>query len=173
MIKKEIQLKLVFIIISIFVIFILIISCTNEQDTNANDINSNESSIIEFVESYREYARDFDQKNYELYQEFEKLETIDEGIANIKKRIEIGENYLSNLKSLKVPKELKKFYSTKIQEVTDGIDLFEDTIQFYRTGSPNIEELNTRQQEIYDLNQKAFNEISKVLKSLNLEYLMD
>lgn len=173
MIKGSFQLKS-FIILSIIIFFIAtVISCTNSENNTSGSINGNKDSIIEFVESYREYARDFDKKNYELYQEFEKLETIDEGIANIEKRIENGKNYLSRLNSLKVPKEMEKFYSLKIQEVTYGIDLFESSIQFYKTGSPDIEELNTRQQELSDLSQKSFSEISEVLESFNLQYLMN
>ena len=73
--------------------------------------------MIEFVELYRKYAQEFDKKNVELSQEFEKLNTINEGIANLNKRIENAKSYKSKLSSLSVPKDLNNFYSLKIREI--------------------------------------------------------
>lgn len=129
--------------------------------------------MIEFVELYRKYAQEFDKKNVELSQEFEKLNTINEGIANLNKRIENAKSYKSKLSSLSVPKDLNNFYSLKIREIDLGTKLFKSTIDHYKSGIPGIKELQTQQQKLYEYSQESYNEILNVLRSYNLEYLMN
>lgn len=170
----RLKLRSFFIILSIFSFFIIIIiSCTSSPSNTTVNASSDKNSIIACVELYREYAQEFDGKNYELSQEFEKLSDVNDGIANIYKRLENAKKYKSDLFSLNVPNELTKFYSLKIKEVDQGILLFELTIDYYKKGTSDIQELQTQQQKLYEYSQKSQNEILSVLKSNNLEYLMD
>jgi len=50
----------------------------------------------------------------ELSYEFEKLNTIDEGIDNINKRIENAKIFISKLNALSVPKALDNVYLLKM-----------------------------------------------------------
>ena len=56
------KLRLVFVIFIISSFILIIVSCTNLQNSNSDDLNSGKNSIIEFVELYRRYAQEFDKK---------------------------------------------------------------------------------------------------------------